>query len=63
VTGKSATECAPNVTLTGHSLGGGLAGFINVTTGTKAVVFDNLPFDVSGMVRAGRDEVWAEGAG
>jgi hypothetical protein len=49
VTGKSDTECAPNVTLTGHSLGGGLAGFINVTTGTKAVVFAAPDFRVPSM--------------
>ncbi len=52
VTGKTSTEFANNVTLVGHSLGGGLAGFINATTDTNTVVFDNLPYDVSAKVRA-----------
>ena len=33
------------VEFTGHSLGGGLAGFMGGLYGKKAVVFDNMPFE------------------
>jgi Protein of unknown function (DUF2974) len=35
------------ITLTGHSLGGGLAGLIAKLTGSTAYVFDNMPFELS----------------
>lgn len=38
---------AENVTLTGHSLGGGLAGLIGSTTGTDAILFDHMPFTIA----------------
>ncbi|RRN67241.1 hypothetical protein [Agrobacterium deltaense] len=33
--------------LTGHSLGGGLAGFIASLHGKQAIVFDNMPFELA----------------
>ena len=41
---------APNTTLVGHSLGGGLAGTIAALTGTRAALFDHMPFGVSAAV-------------
>lgn len=37
----------PNIALTGHSLGGGLAGLVAATYGLDAVLFDNLAFETS----------------
>jgi hypothetical protein len=40
------------VTLTGHSLGGGLAGYVSSITNTKSVLFDNMPFGIAATLRA-----------
>lgn len=47
VTGKTVYEgVAENTILTGHSLGGGLAGLASALSGTPAVTFDHMPFGI-----------------
>lgn len=43
VSGFDLTPSQP-ITLTGHSLGGGLSGFVGAITGTNSILFDPMPF-------------------
>ncbi|MFA6605358.1 MAG: hypothetical protein WCS75_00005, partial [Sphingomonas sp.] len=40
------------VTTTGHSLGGGLAGYVAAVAGGRSVLFDNMPFGIAAMLKA-----------
>ena len=40
---------ASNTLLTGHSLGGALAGFVGAISGTSALVFDHMPFGTAAV--------------
>ena len=42
--GQNVDPRSANIELTGHSLGGGLAGFVASLYGKNAVMFDNMPF-------------------
>ncbi|MFC6488548.1 hypothetical protein [Nitratireductor sp. GCM10026969] len=41
--------------LVGHSLGGGLAGFVSLLSGTQAEVFDHMPFGAAAMGAIGSE--------
>jgi pimeloyl-ACP methyl ester carboxylesterase len=43
----SAANPGANITLIGHSSGGGLAGLIGSAFGVRSVVFDNMPFQLA----------------
>lgn len=51
-----------NVEFVGHSLGGGLAGMMASLYGKKAVVFDNMPFQLAalGAYEASTQDPWAD---
>ena len=47
VTGRDWWEADNNAILTGHSLGGGLAGFVSWLSGTPGHGFDHMPFGIA----------------
>ena len=51
-TNTSVFDKAPtNISLTGHSLGGGLAGYIASISGAQATIFDNMPYQAAALYR------------
>jgi hypothetical protein len=56
-TGKSVFEGdAGNVTVTGHSLGGGLAGLVSWLSGAEGLLFDHMPFGIAASIIAAQGE-------
>lgn len=52
VTGKNYWEGpAENTIVVGHSLGGGLAGFVSFLSGTEGVGFDHMPFGIAAALQ------------
>lgn len=62
VIGSNVDPFLANVEFTGHSLGGGLAGMMASLYNKKAVVFDNMPFQLAslGAYQASSQDPWAE---
>ena len=53
ITGKSIFEgTQTNVIHTGHSLGGGLAGYIASLNSSNALIFDQMPFQAAALLRS-----------
>lgn len=46
-----------DLTLTGHSLGGGLASFVSTLSGTRSVIFDNMPGTIAAIQAMARQAV------
>jgi hypothetical protein len=58
VTGQSINAgVAANILLTGHSLSGGLAGYLSALTGTQGIGIDHMPFGLAVFVAAANDNL------
>jgi hypothetical protein len=55
--GLPTADTAPNTIVTGHSLGGGLAGLVSTLTGVKGVGFDHMPIAIVAQVQ---QMIWQE---
>lgn len=57
IAGQSAFKGTSNVVTTGHSLGGGLAGYVAALTSGQAYVYDAMPFGAASITRVINEQI------
>lgn len=57
IAGQSVFKENPGVVTTGHSLGGGLAGYIGALSNGEAYVYDAMPFGAASMTRVIKEQI------
>lgn len=57
IAGKSVFEHNPGVVTTGHSLGGGLAGYVGALSNGQAYVYDAMPFGAASITRVIKEQI------
>ena len=57
ISGKSVFEKNPGVVTTGHSLGGGLAGYIGALSNGQAYIYDAMPFGAASITRVIKEQI------
>jgi hypothetical protein len=57
IAGKSVFEQNPGVVTTGHSLGGGLAGYIGALSNGQAYIYDAMPFGAASITRVIKEQI------
>jgi hypothetical protein len=57
ISGQSVFKANPGVITTGHSLGGGLAGYVGALSNGQAYVYDAMPFGAASITRVIREQM------
>lgn len=57
ISGESVFKANPGIITTGHSLGGGLAGYIGALSNGQAYVYDAMPFGAASMTRVIKEQI------
>lgn len=57
IAGKSVFEQNPGVVTTGHSLGGGLAGYVGALSNGEAYIYDAMPFGAASITRVIKEQI------
>lgn len=57
IAGQSVFEHNPGVVTTGHSLGGGLAGYVGALSNGQAYVYDAMPFGAATITRVIKEQI------
>lgn len=57
IVGQSVFDRNPGVVTTGHSLGGGLAGYIGALSNGEAYVYDAMPFGAASITRVIKEQI------